>query len=420
MDIISLLSGILAIILFFVARQYKDISSFIKNNAEKIFYAIHDRKLYEATYYKYRKRKKDFKYWEIVIEFFEKRYKTSAFIFNGVKLPVSVIWSNTKTLIDPDTVLGTLDSSSPLTFAKTKYRNFIKKIEERPDSPIKHESINYRFNKIIVDSGTPKINGALGKYYDNILTQYGMEWEINKIINNSNSKENFFKALTKSGALPLREKLESKNLDPLYDGSYRSASLTISTLCVYKRESGYYCLVKKRSDKVAVLPNMFHVIPAAMFEPAFKDYKYEWSIKFNIFREILEELYNIPEVITSSAANPEHLYSIEPMPFILKLLNEKKAELSITGLTVDLLALRTEINTIFFVNELGFCERKKIEVNWEYADELEDSFHGDFSIRIDKLDDFIKNNININNFVYGGAVTLELGRRWLKERHNIF
>lgn len=195
--------------------------------------------------------------------------------------------------------------------------------------------------------------------------------------------------------------------------------MTISTLFVYKRETGYYCFIKKRSNKVGVSPNMFHVIPAGMFESTHHDYEYEWSIKYNIFREFLEELYNIPEAQSSAPANPEYLLEIEPLPLLLQLFYEKKAELSITGISVDLLGLRTEINTILFVDDISFAKRRKIEINWEYERGLEAGSHSDFSINIKNLDSFINQYINNNNIVCSAAVTLELGRKWIENKLNL-
>ncbi|MGA2915632.1 MAG: hypothetical protein ABSE89_06355 [Sedimentisphaerales bacterium] len=334
---------------------------------------------------------------------------------------MSVIWQNTSSSIDPDSILGKLDESKPTIFGDASKRAFIKKKEEQPNSPFKHESINYRLLDILLDADLPKINGALGLYYDNVLTQYALEWELNKVISKSKSEKELIHRLTHRSSLPLRERIEANtpnNKSPLINGVSRCASLTISTLLVYKREDGYFCFVKKRSKDVGVSPNMYHVIPAGMFESTHFDYIHEWSIKYNIFRELLEELYNIPEIISSEPANPEYIYRIEPLPLLLDLIKKRKAELSLTGISVDLLGLRTEINTILFINDISFSKEKKIDINWEYDRGLDNSFQGDFSININKLDEFINKYIDQTNIVCSGAVTLELGRRWLRHKLN--
>ena len=417
---LGLIATILALILFFVLGQYKDIYKFFKRIFEYVYGYLYYKKMSEITYFKYKKRPHNFNNWEIITDFLESRYKTNAFLFCGYKLPVALIWENTNKEIPPDSVLGFLNKSEPEIFADKSHREFIKKMEENPESPYKHESINYRLTNISMDSELPKINGALGKYYDNVLTQYGMEWELNKIIIKSKSKEKLLKKINKYGSLPLREKIELNTSSPMTVGSSRCASLTISTFFVFKKSTGYCCLVKKRSNKVGVSPNMFHVVPAGMFESTHNDYENEWSIRYNILREFIEEVYNIPEVISSNPSNSEHMYKIEPLPYLLKLFEEGKAHLSITGISVDLLGLRTEINTILFVDDEDFVKQKKMDINWEYVHKQSEEINaGDFALKIIDLDKFINDNINASNIVGSGAVTLELGRRWLKNIYNI-
>ncbi len=414
MEIIGLISAVIGLVLFFVFRQYKDVYSALKNTIFNISSFSSDLILSRKTYYKYKKSPNEFNDWDIVIEHLEKRYNSNALMLNGKKLPVTIIWENTNQHIDPDKILGQVDISAPPYLANKYHRKYIKEKFEAPPSPIKHESINYRMVNISLNNGLPIINGALGRYYDNILTQYAIEWELNKFISKHKSKDNLISALQSDRALPLRNELEMKVSNPLVDGSSRCASLTISTFLVFRRSNGYYCLLKKRSANVGLSPNMFHVVPAGMFESAHKDFKYEWSVKYNSYRELLEEVYNKEELISSGPANPEYLYEIEPMPTLLDFIKRKKADLSVTGICVDMLNLRTEICTILSVDDEEFV-KTKMQLNWEY----EDNLHGTFALKINDLGSFIDKNINAGNIVCSGAVSLELGRRWLKNIYNI-
>lgn len=207
----------IAVILFIVYRQYKVVYSSLKIAVINIFHFGSNKYLSKRTYHKYRERPSNFVYWDIIIDFLEKKYNTNAFIFNKYKLPVAIIWENTTSTIPPDLILGNLDTSNPIIFGDKSHRAFIKRMEEKPDSHIRHESINYRMVEIIIKDSLPKINGALGLYYDNVLTQYAMEWELNKIISKVKNPEYLIKSLNKTGALPLRTSLESKNKNPLFD-----------------------------------------------------------------------------------------------------------------------------------------------------------------------------------------------------------
>jgi len=414
LEVLALIVGILGIIplakgIWFKNYTYREAVRFSYLRSKKNI--KFKKSLDKATCYKYKKIKDDFTDWDIIIQHFEKRYRVKAFMFNGKKLPVTTLWENTSSSINPDKILGKIDASAPTYFSNREHHKYIKEIFETSASPIKHESTNYRMVNIeFTQSNFPIVHAALGRYYDNILTQTALEWEVNKIITLNNTKESLGLALDSNTSFPLRSKIESQVENPLLCGKSRCASLTISTLFIFKREQGYYCLLKKRSPKVDVSPDMFHVVPSGMFEAMHKDYEYEWSVKYNVFREFLEEVYNKEEfILTKGNSNPEYLFNIDPIPKLEKLLESKKAELSITGISVNLLDLITEICTVLFIDDIEFIKGTRMELGWEFQNQDSEQF----AININKLDSFIKTNITDNNIVYSGAVALELGKKWI-------
>lgn len=362
----------------------------------------------EKTLYQYRARDTSFKHWTTLTTFLEKRYDVEAFVFENLKTPATLVWSNTKAMIDPELVLGRLDTRMP-PHGESDERRYIRRVLEA--GPIKKESIDYRVVRIRTTSDVPKIDCAMGRYYDNVLTQYAIEWETNKLINQfaGKGKEKFEAALRDSNSLPLRTQVEEKG-NPLLSGKGRCAVISIMTFFVFRRKDGLYCIVRKRSADVGMAPDLFHVLPAGVFESTGEDFRHEWSIKLNVYRELLEELYGIKEMSSSSQTAPEYILRRRPIPQLEKLLQEKRAYFSITGLCVNLLHFGAEICTVLFVDDEKFIGVRKPEVNWEYRK----GEKGNFGIRLDKLDRFLSRNVEPSLIVPEAAVCIGLGRKWIR------
>ena len=82
-------------------------------------------------------------------------------------------------------------------------RSFIK--HEYEKGPIKDEAVNYRMTSIDLAGSVPKVHGAFSLYYDNILTQYAMEWELTRALTQLEVRP---ADLFQKGTLPLREAVE--------------------------------------------------------------------------------------------------------------------------------------------------------------------------------------------------------------------
>jgi hypothetical protein len=202
--------------------------------------------LNERTYFAYRTKPVPLITSPKLIGHLEARYGCRAFQLGGKAFPVTVIWRNEDRIIDPDAILGNLDQTPPDVFRSSpvlrcdeyvEARAFIKaKLEA---GPIKYEGVDYRMTHIDVCTDMPRIHGAYGLYYDNILTQYAMEWELKKALLNGDT--NTIDALNGQGILPLREAVEAHR-NPILDGGGRSAAITVSTLLIFRRLDGsFYC-----------------------------------------------------------------------------------------------------------------------------------------------------------------------------------
>lgn len=349
-----------------------------------------------------------------------KRYGRELINLGGKTIPAAVIWKNTQDLKDPDELLGQIDRGEPqlLTGSSVfqspeeyaKAREFIR--NEYTQGPVKHESLNYRMTSINISNGRPKIDGLLSSYYDNILTQYSMEWELKKAMR-SVQPGDVDRFLGEDAELPMRRAVEASG-DPLISGHGRCAALTISTLVVYaRRDDEFGCLIRRRSSTVGVSRGMLHIVPAGMCESNSRNEK--WSFKRNIWRELLEEVYGEKELQGKDRAESlDYIYGIEPMPTLLKLFQEERAELSVTGIVCDLLNLRPEICTVLYVADPVFSEKRSMPMNWETQSEART---GNFAVNWSELDHFIANDVVRYKMVCSGAACLALGREWITKRH---
>jgi hypothetical protein len=334
---------------------------------------------------------------------------------------VTVLWSNTEKLIPPDSILGSLDATAPeplrssATLAPEDYskaRAFIRRQFEAPPSEVHYEGVNYRMVRIDLAGATPRLHGALGLYYDNILTQYALEWELKKALA---APLPSIDGLGTRGTLPLREAIEA-DANPLLNGAGRCAAITVSTLVVFARPSGgFYSIIRRRSQAVGVSPGLHHVVPAGMFEaPNSQD---EWSVEVNVWRELLEEVYNEHEQVgTGLSEIQDYLRKKTPIDVLLALQKAGAAELSITGFCCDLLNLRPELCTVLFVSDTSFAEARAMALNWEYEPE---GPSGTFGVAWSRIDDFIARLGATGGLVVSGAVSLGLGREWVRVRHGI-
>ncbi len=374
----------------------------------------------EKTYLRYRTVSDSVVDSEELVSHLKKRYSCEAFRLGNRLFPVTILWKNSDRSVNPDSILGELDKSYPAqmegsaVLGAAEYgqaRAFIKRVYE--SGPIKYEGIDYRMTDIDLASEIPRIHGAYGWYYDAILTQYAVEWELRKAV--SGTKREHLSRLGNSGSLPLREHIEAQ-CNPLLSGDGRCAALSISTFVVFqRRQRGFYCLLRRRSAEVGVSPRMVHVVPAGMFEA--KNLEDPWSVEINIWRELLEEVYNDVEHLgTGVPEHEDYIRSKIPIALLLEMMARGAAELSVTGICFDLLNLRPEICTALFINDPAFVEAKRMELNWEYESS---NVGGKFAVRLESIDEVIMEETKRGGFVVSGAACLGLGREWMRRRHGI-
>jgi hypothetical protein len=207
-----------------------------------------------------------------------------------------------------------------------------------------------------------RIRSSLGYYYDALTTCDVLEWEMLTTFDATTSNE--FENVRRR--LKSRNKYHEQVPDPVFDGEKRSAALSISTLIVFNDGETYQAFIRGRSGKTAAHSDLYHVVPSFMFQPVWGDSKKEYSIRHNIFREYLEEVFGVADMERSKGEiSFDYFYGHEKLIQLQGLLKSKDAELFLTGYAMNLLNLRPEICTLLLIRDKNWL-KQKIAANWEF------------------------------------------------------
>lgn len=192
-----------------------------------------------------------------------------------------------------------------------------------------------------------RLSGALGRYYDMLATCANLERELRDAAADgwmrAPARASYHRHVTPAAALRR--------------GQRRSAAIGIGTLTVFNDGGVYKALLARRSEATAFDSGMFHVLPAMMFEPTtvnFADAR-EWSVKHQVLREVLEELFNLPE--QRASARWDFFYDHPALRHLLGLMEAGAAQLCATGLILNLLTLRPEISTLLLIHDPNWYAR---------------------------------------------------------------
>lgn len=269
-----------------------------------------------------------------------------------------------------DDLLGNLNDTSYHVLKKKDINssNYLK-MRKAIDARIE-DNLMFELKHLEYQDETLKIHGGLTRYVSCLASQDELEWELlkklSKWIGKGTSSTNWG---IFSKKLSLRNKVEKIPGDWIKSEQGRCNGLAISTLIIFRDTNGTYCVMfGKRALKTAAGSDLFHVIPACMFQPELGNHKAEWSIEHNIFKEYGEELFN--KKLNKRAVDPRYFYSKwECVAELRKALeNQSRAQLLPTGVVMNLLNLRPEICALLLVHDADWwaMQMAKMETNWEY------------------------------------------------------
>ena len=192
-----------------------------------------------------------------------------------------------------------------------------------------------------------QLRGQIGSYYDMLATCAAFERELWDAV-----EAGLLRAPNRSTYHRYVAPAES-----LFRGKKRSAAIGIGTLIVFNDGEIYRAILAKRSKATAFDSNMYHVLPAMMFGPTTANFANprEWSVRHQILRELLEELFGLPEALDTQTWN--HFYGHPALRYLLELMDSGKAQLCATGIILNLLTLRPEISTLLLIHDPAWYAR---------------------------------------------------------------
>lgn len=191
-----------------------------------------------------------------------------------------------------------------------------------------------------------RVSGEFGKYFDMVATCAALDQEL------KDASE------SKLLRLPSRSQLH-RHLpadQAMINGAGRSAAIGVACLTVFNHQGEYKAILARRSAKAATDPLQFHVMPAFIFQPSDENgaFPEEWSVKHQVYREYLEELFGMPEVVPDRY---DYFYEHPAMKHLQGLLNTGEAELYLTGVVINLLTLRPEICVLLLIHTPEWYEK---------------------------------------------------------------
>lgn len=190
-----------------------------------------------------------------------------------------------------------------------------------------------------------RLDAALGKYFDMIATCAALEHELR-----DSAASGFFR-------LPSRSQLH-REIPPeraMTSGHGRSAAIGGAALLVFNHGGTYKLMLSRRSSRSATDPGFYHVIPAFIFQPSEAYHPQEWSIRYQVEREYLEELFNMPE--ESHPASPDYFQSHPAYRDLQAMTARGDAALYLTGIAMNLLTLRAEFCALLLIHDPDWYAR---------------------------------------------------------------
>lgn len=276
-------------------------------------------------------------------DFLLRLYQCQPFVRQGVKHPLSVFYPSESQVYDIDSLL---DAEPPTAgerdFAVYDY-SYLHDLQNC--KPALFNGSTFTLKQI--RQNPLKLRGQIGLYYDMLATCAAFERELRHAVE---------AGMLRAPARTAYHRLIPP-LDSLLRGEKRSAAIGIGVLTVFNDGESYRAILARRSQATAFDSNMFHVLPAMMFGPTttgFSDRR-EWSVKHQILREVLEEIFGLPE--QRHAQRWDYFYDHPALRYLLKLLENGKAQLCATGIILNLLTLRPEISALLLIHDPAWHSR---------------------------------------------------------------
>ena len=264
-----------------------------------------------------------------------------------------------------------------------KYRYLIEGNSKRlNEGSIKHpnllgfsiEKYSLNRNKEVIG-----IHSKLSTYRYTVYTSHIMEYELYEVYNKYGSEKDLsIEQLWK--LLPYRryvhfENIESipkteTSLEVVISGTRRYSLLSVQSIIVYKEGDTYKTFLIKRSEdpsKISAKLGYYQFPPAGGFElfeneqiRSLETIKEHYSLESALYREYLEEIFNIKDFQEAPSDNSDPIKRIfyhQEVKEIQKMMNKGTARLELLGITIDVVTMRHTVSFALIIDDESYSQK---------------------------------------------------------------
>ena len=277
-------------------------------------------------------------------DYLQHLYQCTPFSRDGIEHPVTVYYPSEVQIRDVDSILDPYPPTQEDTDFAAYDRSYLYTLQNSKPALFNGRTFTLKF----IRERPLRMRASLGHYFDMLATCASLEHELRDAV-----AEGWMRA-------PSRAQYH-RHVDPteaIMRGMRRSAAIGIGTLTVFNDNGIYKTILARRSNKTAFDSGMFHVLPAMMFQPTTPNFTYpeqEWSIKHQVLREVLEEMFNMPE--EHAPTDWDFFYQHPAMIYLQDLMDTGRAHLYVTGIVLNLLTLRPEVSTLLLIHDADWYAR---------------------------------------------------------------
>ena len=276
-------------------------------------------------------------------DYLQRLYQCEPFSRGGIEHPVTVFYPAAWQIHDVDSLL---DRSLPAPAARDfPFYDYSYLHDLQNSKPGLHDGQTFAMQALRLKP--LRLRGVIGHYFDMLATCSALERELRDAV-----AQGWMRAPSRAAY-----HRQVPPTDVLTRGIGRSATIGIGALTVFNDGDGYKALLARRSAATAIDSGMVHVLPAMIFQPTTADFadQREWSLKHQILREVLEELFNFPE--QAQPPRWDFFYDHPALLYLLGLLESGRAQLCATGIVFNLLILRPEVSTLLLIHDPDWYRR---------------------------------------------------------------
>ncbi len=254
------------------------------------------------------------------------------------------VFRPTKEQIDVDSVLAAelpacFIASDNLAIADEAYLNHLQRTVKSL-----YNGTTFAFRRLEVEP--LRLWCDLGYFYDNLLSCAALDAEL-RANNGLALREQYYRTIAP--------------VDALFHGRGRSAAVGVAVLTVFNNNGRYEAILGRRSQHAATYQQAYHVVPAFIFQPSTPTLRYplEWSIRHQIYREFLEELFGLDELLNPD--RPDYFYQHPALQGLQARLADGRATLQLTGISFNLRNLRPEVCAVLIIHDEAWCQQARLE-----------------------------------------------------------